>query len=258
MQAGTWHGRKRNKSAVIPFIALCLANSFTLSAQNSREPHFVDHPINTRPIKFGWNAKSPLDRESVAFALRAGGTWATLTGPLVFVDTKGNATLTATGKPTGKPTVSWIPGYVAGLQVEIPFADNLYAQPELDYMRSGAKLADAVNSNTLHLTSLDLPLLLKYKPLNGVNLFAGVAAGYLLSANEKTSSASSQVSNQTISSAFHKGQLSWTGGAGYGFSSGLGLDLRYMQSLGSVSKQPGPKIMSSMAQLSLRYFFYEL
>lgn len=85
-------------------------------------------------------------------------------------------------------------GFTAGLDFELPLKYGVYLQPEVNYSQMGGQdwvsydngsSSSSSSSNqyygTLHYNYLQVPILIKYKPLHsGFGIYAGPQYGYLL------------------------------------------------------------------------------
>lgn len=82
-----------------------------------------------------------------------------------------------------------IPGFHAGVNVEIPVAPEFYFQPGLLFSTKGAKNPGSVLTTTTNLSYVELPLNFLYKGLLGkgyIMLGAGPYVGYAISGKQTT------------------------------------------------------------------------
>ncbi len=232
------------KKCFISLIYLSFSTA-ALFAQ-SREPHYVEQPIDNRPVRFSRSGINPDMREGTSYGIRAGVNFAEFAGSGNFNDQSGNTSY------QGKKIY---PGFVIGLIAEIPLTNQLFFQPEVDFTQAGNKIKNADFTQTVKLGYLNLPLLLKYKPIEGVNVFGGVAADYLLYANYTSQYLLKQTSGN-VRPDFKTLGLSMTAGAGYGFTENLGIELRYVRSFFNINRiNDRNDFKNSNIQLALRYFY---
>jgi len=228
------------------FSFLYLSFSTAALFGQAREPHYVEQPIDSRPVRFSRSGINPDMREGISYGIRAGLNLAEFTGPGYFNDQSGNTSY------SGKKIYL---GFVIGLIAEIPLTNQLFFQPEVDFTQAGNKIKNADFTQTLKLGYLNIPLLLKFKPVEGVNVFGGVAADYLLYANNNSQYQLKQTSG-SVRSDFKTLGLSMTAGAGYGFTENLGIELRYVRSIFNINKINNRNdFKNSNIQLALRYFY---
>lgn len=95
-------------------------------------------------------------------------------------------------------------------------------QPELTYSLQGATQVIDGNDVTWRLNYVNIPILLQYMFENGFRLQTGPQLGLLASAKLKEGGTITDVKNNYATADF-----SWSFGAGYLTSSGLGIDARY-------------------------------
>lgn len=228
------------------FSFIYLSFSTALLFGQAREPHYVEQPIDNRPVRFSRSGINPDMREGISYGIRAGVNLSEFAGSGHFNDLSGNTSY------SGKQIY---PGFVVGLIAEIPLTNQLFFQPEIDFTQAGNKIKNADFTQTVKLGYLNIPLLLKYKPVEGVNIFGGVAADYLLYANYTSQYQLKQTSG-SVHSDFKTMGLSMTGGAGYGFTENLGIELRYLRSIFNINRvNDRNDFKNSNLQLALRYFY---
>jgi len=127
------------KKTIVSFIAT--ATVFTISTANAQDHTSKNHTT--------WMTKT-------TFGVRAGINFQNINGK----DVDGN-----------KLNYSLIPGFNAGVNVEIPMAKDFYLQPGLLITTGGAKYDD---TKTAHLVYLQVPVNFVYKPALGMgHLIAG-------------------------------------------------------------------------------------
>ncbi len=71
-------------------------------------------------------------------------------------------------------------GFQAGIVTEISLTERFALQPELLYVNRGAQYRVAGITVEEDINSLDLPVLLKFKPLEVLNVYAGPQVSFLL------------------------------------------------------------------------------
>ena len=213
----------------------------------SREPKFIELPIDTRPIRFGSNGLNPDDREGIAYGIKADFNLSSFAGNGSFKD--------GSGYSARFPRHEFLPGYSFGILAEIPIAAKFYVQPELDYSLLGNKLADSAYTQTIKLSYLTLPIVIKFKPFEGFSLFSGLEPDLLLSAKFNSNFKGTAYSGK-VNSDFKKFGFSILGGLGYGFNENLGIELRYIRSLANINNTfNGQSYQNSCFQMGLRYFY---
>lgn len=213
----------------------------------TRGPRFTELPINTKPIRFSRSGINPDQREGIAWGIKAGLNLAEFSGSGYFNDRTGYAPIS--------PKRSFLTGYTVGLLAEIPVTDQFYIQPELDFTLSGNKVRDSSYAQTVKLGYLDLPILLKYKPFEGVSLFAGPQLDYLLFAGYSSVLDAKSYSG-AVKPSFKAVGFSGVAGLGFGFTANFGIEARYTRSLANINKvYDGNNFKTTGIQLALRYFY---
>jgi len=137
--------------------------------------------------------------------------------------------------------------HIGGL-AHIHVSPHFAVQPELVYSMQGGKL----NSTTLKLNYLNVPVLAQYMTNDGFRLETGPQIGFLTSAKSKTGNV--EIDQDDNFSAI---DFSWAFGASYLIprSDGLGLDFRYNLGISNVSDQNGATARNSVIQLGVFYQF---
>lgn len=172
-------------------------------------------------------------------------------------------------------------GFAVGGYADIMFSDNFGFSPELLFSLQGSSseqttevfddLGNVVGSEkqdfTLNLTYINIPLLAKWKPTDGLNLHVGPQIGLLLGATNKVDPEPDGFDDDA--SDFYKSlDIGLAVGAGYELESGLNFGVRYATSLGSIAEpietidtQTGAKteedqdIKNSVIMVSVGYTF---
>jgi len=101
---------------------------------------------------------------------------------------------------------------------------NIYLQPELLVSTAGAKFGEDVNDESLKITYLTLPIMVKYKMTSGFYLEVGPQVGFKLGED---------VGDQTLDEFAKNLDLSLGAGLGYQFG-GVGIGGRYLVGLSKV------------------------
>jgi len=175
--------------------------------------------------------------QDLKFGIKAGANLSTLTGDAVADDVKMKA------------------GFNAGGFVEIKFTDKLALQPELLFSLQGAKTTDRFDDGAgnitrdeskVNLSYLNVPVMLKFYPVQSFFLEGGPQVGFLVSAKSKdettenftdgtvlNSSAETDIKDnlKTVDFAFNLG-------LGYDFTQSLSLNARYSIGLTNVYDAP--------------------
>lgn len=133
---------------------------------------------------------------------------------------KGGANITR-GVFDGTSTTNYALNYHAGFITQIHLANKIGLDVELLYSKKGWKIPnDALNHYVrIDLTYLNLPILLNYKVIEKLSVYAGPEFGYKI--NETGNKAAPVLE-------YEKFDFGLTFGASYTLSSKLGVDLRYV------------------------------
>ncbi|HUX83845.1 MAG TPA: outer membrane beta-barrel protein, partial [Chitinophagaceae bacterium] len=131
-------------------------------------------------------------------------------------------------------------------------------QMDLYYSEEGTKEALPAGLGSGHITTgnLDLPVLIRYKPITGEYIETGIQFSYLLSSRETFNG-----TTDNIRGNYHAVIPGWVLGVGYEMGSGPGhgvsLDLRVILGLSASNKYPveGGTIKTSVLALGLQYGF---
>lgn len=156
-------------------------------------------------------------------------------GPKVGIAT---TTLTNTLEGTSDSYLSWIPA----IQADYRFNESFSLSMEANYVRVGAE--NDANQSYLYLDYINLPIMARFFPVGGLNIFAGPEVGFLTS---------SQANGMNAESVFKTMNFAFTGGIGYRFNGGLTIDARYSGGLTDVSEYFVAK--TSILSLSVGYLF---
>lgn len=135
--------------------------------------------------------------------------------------------------------------HVGGL-AHIHISDHFAVQPELVFSTQGGE-----SGNTkLKLNYINFPVLAQYMFKGGFRLQTGPQLGFLVSSEMKFGNV--QVD---IDDAYNSIELAWALGAGYVFSSGIGIDARYNIGLTDITDATNSKAKNRVFQVGLFYQF---
>ncbi len=132
-------------------------------------------------------------------------------------------------------------GFLAGAFVGFKFSDKIGLQADLLYSQQGAEF----DGEKFDLTYVNVPVVLKYYIIQGLNLQAGPQFGFVVDDNIK------EVLGE-INDA-ESSDVSGVVGVGYDFPFGIRLDARYNFGLTEVSK--GSDSKNSVVSLAVGYSF---
>ena len=145
----------------------------------------------------------------------------------------------------GKTKIS----FHGGLSAEFFVIDKFSIQPELLYSRQGAKanLKDYVwgvgyseIEADLKLDYINIPVMFKYYPIEGLSLQVGPQIGFLVNAVMDSSTSvfgSKYDSSEDVKDQIEAVDLGMNLGVGYEFSEGVFFDIRYNLGLKKVNKE---------------------
>ncbi len=134
-------------------------------------------------------------------------------------------------------------GFQAGIFAGLKFTDKVGIQADLLYSQQGAKF----DAGEFDLTYVNVPVVLKYYLVQGLNIQAGPQFGFIVDDN--------------ISDVFgniyeaEKSDVSGILGAGYDFPFGVRLDARYNFGLSDVSNDVDGKNKNNVFSVALGYSF---
>ena len=138
-------------------------------------------------------------------------------------------------------------GIHAGGLAHIHVSTRFAVQPEIMISCQGGQKGD---DNKLRLTYINVPVLAQYMVSDGFRLQTGPQIGFLIGAEQKLGNI-----EVDIDDAFDAVDASWVFGAGYIFSSGLGIDARFNLGLNNISDDEDFKAKNRVFQLGLFYQF---
>src|SRR5688572_25312809 len=132
--------------------------------------------------------------------------------------------------------------FYVGAGFELPLGDFASVEPSLIYTQRGYGIKGNLTINDMKIDALDaratsqmhyidLPVLLKVKPVAGLQLFAGPQVSYLVKNNLRADVSVlgfSLINNDwDITEQFNRWDIGVTGGVGYEFSNGIGITAAY-------------------------------
>lgn len=134
----------------------------------------------------------------------------------------------------------------AGVFVEIEISDLFSIQPELLYSSQGYKFGDVKGINSY----LNIPIMAKVYPIEGLNIEIGPQLGYLLSAKEKDTN-----NSQDAKEGYKSLDFGLTFGAGFKLADyNLIFGLRYNLGLSNILENNN-NIKNGVFQVSVGYLF---
>jgi len=133
-------------------------------------------------------------------------------------------------------------GGLAHIHVSTHFA----VQPEVVYSCQGGESGNA----KLKLGYINVPVLAQYMVNDGFRLQTGPQFGFLVSAKQKVGDIEIDIDD-----TFNSVDISWAIGAGYLFSSGVGIDARYNIGLSNISDDSDFEAKNRVFQAGLFYQF---
>lgn len=138
-------------------------------------------------------------------------------------------------------------GFQAGIFGGIKFSEKIGIQADMLYSQQGAEF----DGGEFDLTYINVPIVLKYYIIQGLNIQAGPQFGFVV--DDKISfDVFGDISRKAKAENF---DLSGVVGAGYDFPMGIRLDARYNFGLTDVSKIDGADGKNSVFSVALGYSF---
>ena len=137
-------------------------------------------------------------------------------------------------------------GFHIGGLAHIHLTKYFAVQPEITYSTQGGE----TGNTKLKLNYVNIPVLLQYMVENGLRLQTGPQIGFLVTAKQKIGNV-----EVDIDDAYDAVDISWALGAGYLFSSGIGIDARYNVGLNNISDNETFKAKNRVFQIGLFYQF---
>lgn len=167
----------------------------------------------------------------------------------------------------GVPSTSSLTGFHLGGFVEFKIADKLSIQPELLYSIQGSKFNMVYNDgstnyntkNTIKLSYINIPVMLKYYATEKFSLEAGPQIGFLADSELKVEVVElGRTASQDAKDLFESTDFGFNLGAGYDFTKKFSAGIRYNFGLTNVAKtDPGSndKIKNNVFSISVGYKF---
>jgi len=143
-------------------------------------------------------------------------------------------------------------GYHVGGFISFFMGNNVAIQPEVLLSTAGAKIGVGNQTEDYKLTYLNVPVMLKYRFVQGFYLEAGPQIGFKVGDN---------LPDQTTDDFAKSMDLSIAGGLGYHFKMGLGIGARYTAGISKVgdfdaSQGANPDFKNGVIQISLFYTLF--
>ncbi len=135
--------------------------------------------------------------------------------------------------------------HVGGL-AHIHVTSHFAVQPEILFSCQGGERPNS----KLRLDYINVPILGQYMISDGFRLQTGPQIGFLVSAEQKVGDLEIDIDD-----SFNAVDFSWSFGAGYIFSSGVGIDARYNLGLNNVSDDSDFEAKNRVFQVGLFYQF---
>ena len=136
-------------------------------------------------------------------------------------------------------------GFHVGGLAHIHVSNHFAVQPEIVFSTQGGEYGD----EKLKLNYINVPVLAQYMT-SGLRLQTGPQFGFLVAAERKLGNVEVDVDD-----AFNSFDFSWSFGAGYLFSSGLGIDARYNLGITDISEDNAYDAKNRVFQVGLFYQF---
>lgn len=139
-------------------------------------------------------------------------------------------------------------GANVGAFVNIPVSTMFSFQPEVLYSMEGAK-EDVLNTKIM-LNYVNIPLMLKYTDASGFFGELGPQIGFLTSAKSKINGNTADIKDLFKSTNFSLGV-----GAGFNFTSSVGVGLRYNLGLSNISEDTNDDVKTGNFSIGIHYSF---
>ena len=139
-------------------------------------------------------------------------------------------------------------GANVGAFVNIPVSTMFSFQPEVLYSMEGAK-EDVLNTKIM-LNYVNIPLMLKYTDASGFFGELGPQIGFLTSAKSKINGNTADIKDLYKSVNFSLGI-----GAGFNFTSSVGVGLRYNLGLSNISEDTNDDVKTGNFSIGIHYSF---
>src|SRR5690554_691647 len=138
-------------------------------------------------------------------------------------------------------------GFQAGIFAGIKFTEKVGIQADMLYSQQGAEF----DGGEFDLNYVNVPVVLKYYLVQGLNIQAGPQFGFILDDDIYVD----VLGTNSIEANAEKSDVSGIVGAGYDFPFGVRLDARYNFGLSDVSKTDGFEGKNTVFSLALGYSF---
>ncbi len=161
-------------------------------------------------------------------------------------------------------------GFYAGAGVNLPLGNFVSIEPSLIYTQRGYGLKgnltiadlkiEALNARaTSQMHYIDLPVLLKIKPVAGLQIFAGPQVSYLVHNNLRADVSVLGFSllnkDLDITEQFNRWDMGIAGGAGFEFENGIGITVAYERGFQRLDKNQNFKVFNEGYKAGLTYRF---
>ncbi len=161
-------------------------------------------------------------------------------------------------------------GFYAGAGIDLPIGNFISVEPSLIYTQRGYRLKgnltiadlkiEALNARaTSQMHYIDLPVLLKIKPVAGLQIFAGPQVSYLVHNNLRADVSVLGFSllhkDLDITEQFNRWDMGITGGVGFEFENGIGITASYERGFQRLDKNQNFKVFNEGYKAGLTYKF---
>ena len=161
-------------------------------------------------------------------------------------------------------------GFYAGAGIDLPLGKFISVEPSLIYTQRGYGLKgnltiadlkiEALNARaTSQMHYIDLPVLLKIKPVAGLQIFAGPQVSYLVHNNLRADVSVLGFSllnkDLDITEQFNRWDMGITGGVGFEFENGIGITASYERGFQRLDKNQSFKVFNEGYKAGLTYTF---
>ena len=161
-------------------------------------------------------------------------------------------------------------GFYAGAGIDLPLGKFISVEPSLIYTQRGYGLKgnltiadlkiEALNARaTSQMHYIDLPVLLKIKPVAGLQIFAGPQVSYLVHNNLRADVSVLGFSllnkDLDITEQFNRWDMGITGGVGFEFENGIGITASYERGFQRLDKNQSFKVFNEGYKAGLTYKF---
>lgn len=158
-------------------------------------------------------------------------------------------------------TSKYVPGFQAGVFLDLPLSSKLSFSPEVIYSQKGAKFEGTVTGTNGEIKTklgyIDVPVLLTINATPEFNFVIGPQASFLINHETKTYVNGAETASNTKKDDLRKSIAAGVVGMGYKFSPNLNLNARYSMDFQSVANDNinQDKARLSGFALSLGYSF---